>query len=183
MNGMDKGRAARAAWRLAAAIGVAAALGGCFARSGPPLSELATASGPPKGMARIVVVREEQSSVIMRNGGFPIKLDGEPLGEVEVNTYAVVDRPAGAHQISAEIWGSPGVTRLDFQAAPGRTYYFRASLSDKANDVAAVTMISPLGGLIASAASYDDRHGPIDLTPMSEAEARQAIAAARAAGK
>jgi hypothetical protein len=40
-------------------------------------------------------------------------------------------------------------------------------------------MISPIGGLIASAATYDDRQGPIDLTPISESEAKQAIAAAR----
>ncbi len=182
-NDADRARAARPAWQLAAAVAVAAALGGCLTQSGPPLSALATVGGPPKGMARIVVVRGEQASPVMRYGGFPIRLDGEPLGEVEVGTFAYLDRPAGAHQLSAEIWGSPGVTRLDFTAASGRTYYFRASLSDKANDVAAVTMISPIGGLIASAASYDDRHGPIDLTPMSEAEAKQAIAAAQAAGQ
>jgi hypothetical protein len=165
-------------WRLFAVLALAATLTGCATQSGPPLASLATVSGPPKGMARVVVVRGEQSSFVMRAGSFPIKLDGEPLGEVAVETFAYVDRPAGVHQLSAEIWGSPGVTRVDFTAAAGRTYYFRASLSQKANDVAAVGMISPIGGLIVAGASYDDRHGPIDLTPMTDAEARQAIAAA-----
>ncbi len=70
------------------------------------------------------------------------------------------------------------MTRRDFTAIAGRTYYFRASLNEKMNEVAAVTMISPIGGLIAAAATYNDQQGPIDLTPMSEAEAKQAIAAA-----
>jgi hypothetical protein len=44
-------------------------------------------------------------------------------------------------------------------------------------------MISPLGGLIAAAAAYNDRQGRIDLTPISEVEAKQVIAAAKAAGQ
>jgi Protein of unknown function (DUF2846) len=176
---MKTNEGARAPWRPCAAFALAAVLAGCMTtQSGPPLSSLATVGGPPRGMARIVVVRGEQASPVMRYGGFPIKLDDEPLGEVAVGTFAFLDRPPGAHQLSAEIWGSPGVTRRDFTAAAGPTYYFRASLSDKANDVAAVTMISPIGGVIAAAASYDDRQGPIDLTPISEAEAKQSIAAA-----
>jgi hypothetical protein len=165
------------------AFASAAVVAGCATQSGPPLSSLATVGGPPKGMARVVVVRQEQTSFVMRNGGFPVKLDGEPLGDLAVGTFAYLDRPGGSHQLSAEIWGNPGVTRLDFTAASGRTYFFRASLNEKMNDVAAVTMISPIGGVIASAATYNDRQGPIDLTPMSEVEAKQVIAAAKAAGQ
>jgi hypothetical protein len=40
-------------------------------------------------------------------------------------------------------------------------------------------MISPVGALAASAATYDDRQGPINLPPISESEAKQAIAAAQ----
>jgi hypothetical protein len=185
MKTNDGARRMRKTWRLGAALAVAVSLGGCLTASGPSLSTMATATagGPPKGMARIVVLRGEQSSFVMRGGGFPIKLDGEPLGEVAVGTFAYLDRPAGAHQISAEIWGYPGVTRHDFTAIAGRTYYFRASLNEKANDVAAVTMISPIGGMIAASATYNDRQGPIDLTLISEVEAKQAMAAARAAGQ
>jgi hypothetical protein len=45
------------------------------------------------------------------------------------------------------------VTRRDFTAVSGRTYYFRASLNEKVNDLRALSVISPLGGVIASAAT------------------------------
>jgi hypothetical protein len=89
-----------------------------------------------------------------------------------------LDRPGGSHQLSAEICCITGVTRHDFMAVSGRTYYFRASLNEKVND-RAVTMISPVAGAIASTTTYNDRQGPINLTPMSEAEAKQAVAAAQ----
>ena len=86
-----------------------------------------------------------------------------------------MDCPAGSHQLTADLSGWPGTTRHDFTAAPGRTYYFRASLNDKANTLTAASMISPIGGLIAAAATYNDRQGPIDLTAMSESDAKQAM--------
>jgi Protein of unknown function (DUF2846) len=136
--------------------------------------------GPPKGMARIVVVRQEKGyKLMLGDRSFPVKLDGEPLGELATGTFAYLDRPEGSHQLSAEFWDSPGVTRRDFAAVSGRTYYFRASLNEKVNDLRGVSMISPLGGLIASAATYNDHQGPIDLTPISESEAKLAIAAAQ----
>jgi hypothetical protein len=64
-------------------------------------------------------------------------------------------------------------------AASDWTYFFRASLNEKMNGLTSFSMVSPLGGLIAAAATYDDRQGPIDLTPINEAEAKQAIAAAQ----
>jgi hypothetical protein len=161
MNMNEGARRARLSWRLYAAISVAAALGGCLTESGPPLSSLATVSGPPKGMARIVVVRQTQTT----------------------STFAYLDRPGGSHQLSAEIWGNPGVTRRDFTAVAGRTYYFRASPNEKMNDVAVVSMLSPVGGLITAAATYDDHQGPIDLAPIEEVEAKQLIAAAQAEGQ
>ena len=39
-------------------------------------------------------------------------------------------------------------------------------------------MLSPVAGAIASTTTYNDRQGPIDLTPISESEAKQVIAAA-----
>jgi hypothetical protein len=40
-----------------------------------------------------------------------------------------------------------------------------------------VTMISPIAGAVASTTTYNDRQGPIDLTPISEPEAKHAIVA------
>jgi hypothetical protein len=169
-------RRARAPWTLGAALALAVALAGCVTTQGGPPS-LATVDGPPKGMARIVVVRGEQTSLMLRYRDFPIKLDGEPLGDLAVGRFAFLDRPGGSHQLSAEICCISGVTRRDFMAVSGRTYYFRASLNEKVNDIGAVTMVSPIAGAIASTNTYDDRQGPIDLTPIGAAEARQVMAA------
>jgi Protein of unknown function (DUF2846) len=179
MNTNEGGRGARSSWRLYAAFAVAAVLAGCATQSGPPLSSLATVGGPPKGMARVVVLRQEPHSFGPRNRNYPVNLDGEPLGELSAGSFAYLDRPAGRHQLSADLWGWPGVTRLDFTAVPGRTYYFRASLNEKMDDITGFSMISPLGGAIASVATYNDRQGPINLAPISESDARQAIAATR----
>jgi hypothetical protein len=85
--------------------------------------------------------------------------------------------PGGTHQLSAEICCISGVTRRDFMAVSGRTYYFSASVNEKVNDIGAVTMMSPVAGAVASTTTYNDRQGPIDLTPISESEAKHAIAA------
>ncbi len=175
MKTNEGARGARSSWRLCAAIAVAAVVASCVTQSGPPLSSLTTVDGPPKGMARIVVLRGDQTSLMLRYRDFPVKLDGE----LAVGRFAYLDRPGGAHQLSAEICCISGVTRRDFTATPGRTYFFRASLNEKVNDIGATTMISPIAGAIASTTAYNDRQGPIDLTPISEAEAKQAMAAAQ----
>jgi hypothetical protein len=182
MKANEGARGARSSWQLCTAFSLAAVLTGCMTESGPPLASMARLSGPPKGMARIVVVRPEKGyKFAIGDRAFPVKLDGEPLGELATGTFAYLDRPAGAHQLSAEYWDWPGATRHDFTAVSGRTYYFRASLNEKVNDIRAVSIISPVGGLIAAGATYNDRQGPIDLMPISEREAKQAIAAAAAA--
>jgi hypothetical protein len=179
MKANERARRARSTWQLYPAFGLAAVLLGCVTQSGPPPSSLATLGASPKGMARIVVVRPEKGFFgWQRDAAVPVKLDGEPLGELMTGTFAYLDRPAGPHQLSTDLWGWPGVTRHDFTALPGRTYFFRASVNEKFKDVQVVSMISPLGGLVASAATYND-HGPIDLTAISEAQAKQAIAAAQ----
>jgi hypothetical protein len=172
-------RGARSSWRLYAAFALAAALGGCVTtQGGSPLPSLATAGGVPKGMARIVVVRVEPRAFGAQNSNFPVKLDGQSLGELSPGTFVSLDCPAGSHQLSADLSGWPGTTRHDFMAAPGRTYYFRANLNDKANGLTMVSIVSPIGGLVAAAATYNDRQGPIDLTAISESEAKQAIVSA-----
>ena len=178
MKANQGARRARSSWQLYPAFALAALLIGCATQSGPPLSSLATVGGPPKGMARIVVVREK-GFFGWRDTALPVKIDNEPLGEVVTGSFAYLDRPAGPHQLSAELFGWPGTTRQDFTAVPGRTYFFRAKVNEKVNDIGAFSMISPLGGAIASVATFNDGHGPIDLMPITEAEAKQAIAAAQ----
>jgi hypothetical protein len=179
MKANEEVRGAASSRRLSLAFALAAVLIGCATQGGPPLSSLTTLGAPPTGMARIVVVRQEKGYFGIGDRAFPIKLDGEPLGELMTGTVAYLDRPGGSHQLSAEFWDSPGVTRHDFTTVSGRTYFFGASLNEKAKDLQVVSVISPLGGLVASAAAYNDRQGPINLTPISESEAKQVIAAAQ----
>src|SRR5215468_4053547 len=103
MKANQRARRARSSWPLYPAFALAALLIGCVTQSGPPLSSLATVGGPPKGMARVVVVRQEPRSFGPRNRDYPIKLDGEPLGELSAGTFAYLDRPAGSHQLSADL--------------------------------------------------------------------------------
>src|SRR5260221_34858 len=112
-------RRARSPWQLYLAFALAAVLLGCVTQSGPPLSSLATLGGPPRGMARIVAVRREKGYFGI-DYAFPVKLDGEPLGELATGTFAYLDRPAGPHQLSSELWRSPAVTRRDFPGPHSR---------------------------------------------------------------
>src|SRR5712691_4326705 len=119
MKADQRVRSALASWQLYPAFALAAVLLGCVTQSGPPLSSPATLGAAPKGMARVVVVRPEKGYFGIDHA-FPVKLDGEPLGELMTGTFAYLDRPAGPHQLSSELWGSPGVTRHDFTAVSGR---------------------------------------------------------------
>jgi hypothetical protein len=69
----------------------------------------------------------------------------------------------------------PGICR---SCSAERLRHTKRSTAVVARD-GVVSMISPVGGLVAAATTYDDGHGPIDLTSITEAEAKQAIAAAQ----
>jgi hypothetical protein len=159
-----------------------AALMGCASSSGPPplaMTSLASGVGaPPAGQSRIVVIRPENGFMGWGDRGLPIALDGQPMGELLTGNYLSADRPAGPHQLSAELWDMPGVSRHDFTTAPGRTYYFAVKPKQKVNDVAAAALMVGMVGYAVAATVTNDGTGPIDLIPLSEADARRAIAAA-----
>jgi hypothetical protein len=90
MKANQRARRARSSWQFYPAFALAALLIGCATQSGPPLSSLATVGGPPKGMARIVVVRPEKGYFGIDHA-FPVKLDGESLGELMTGTFAYLD--------------------------------------------------------------------------------------------
>jgi hypothetical protein len=165
---------------LLAAIIVAGLLVGCATTpSGPPIASLATIGAPPAGKARIVVMRPENGFAGWGDRALPIKIDGEPMGELITGAYATVDRPPGRHQISGEFWDHPGVSRADFNAASGRTYYFAVQVKQKVNDVQMAGVVAGLAGYALAAAVTNDDTGPFELTPMSEAEAKRMIAQLR----
>jgi hypothetical protein len=146
---------------------------------GPPIASLATTGTPPAGKARIVVMRPEKGLAGWSDRALPVRIDGEPLGELLTGTYASVDRPPGRHQITAELQDHAGVSRYDFNAASGRVYYFSAGYKQKVNDIYAAAVFGGLAGYALATAATNDGTGPIDLIPMSEAEAKRAIATVR----
>ena len=156
--------------RLFAAIIAAAPLAGCVtAASGPTVASLASISAPPAGKARIVVMRPDDG---FTGCAVPVKVDGQPIGELLTGAYASVDRPAGRHHVATEFWD---VSRRDFNATAGRTYYFAVKVKRK--HMAAV--FTDLASYATLAATTNDNTGPFELIPMSEAEAKQVIAQAR----
>lgn len=167
--------------RIAAVLIATAALMGCATTQsgGPPIASLATTGTPPAGKARIVVMRPEKGLAGWSDRALPVRIDGEPLGELLTGTYASVDRPPGRHQITAELQDHAGVSRYDFNAASGRVYYFSAGYKQKVNDIYAAAVFGGLAGYALATAATNDGTGPIDLIPMSEAEAKRAIATVR----
>jgi hypothetical protein len=67
--------------------------------------------GLKNGQGRIVVLRETQFVGSM-DGGHPVSLDGQPIGDLRTGTFLVRDVPAGRHELSVSRWSFPGVTKL-----------------------------------------------------------------------
>jgi hypothetical protein len=166
--------------RVVAVLIATAALTGCATtQSGPPIASLATIGPPPAGKGRIVVMRPENGFVGWGDRALPLKIDGEPIGELLTGAYASVDRPPGRHQISAEFWDHPGVSRVDVNTASGRTYYFAIKVKQKVNDIQMMAALGGLAGYAIAAAATDDGTGPFELISMSDADAKRMIAAMR----
>jgi len=167
--------------RIAAVLIATAALMGCATTqsSGPPIASLASIGSPPAGKARIVVMRPENGFAGWGDRALPLKIDGDPMGELLTGAYVSVDRPPGRHQISGEFWDIPGVSRVDVNAGSGRTYYFAIKVKQKVNDVRMVAALGGLAGYAIAAAATDDGTGPFELIPMSDAEAKRMIATVR----
>jgi len=158
--------------RLAVLISIIGSLAGCA--SAPIQAPVATMAPPSGGNARVVVIRQENGFVGFGDRSFRIQLDGESMGEVMTGAIVSADRPAGPHHLTADLWDFPGVTRREFTAQAGRTYYFRAQFDEEPKDVDVLKRISPLGGLIVASATYCGDRGK--LIPLSDAEARDVMA-------
>lgn len=154
---------------------------GCATQSGSNLALLSAMSPPTAGTGRIVVIRTEKGFVGFGDQAFSVALDGHGMGELMTGGFVTADRPPGRHQLSAEYWDIPGATRVDVAVAAGRTYYFRAALNSGVHGVYAVATLSGAAGLAARGVAFGGDHGAVDLTPVSEAEAKSALAAAEKA--
>jgi hypothetical protein len=156
---------------------VAVILTGCVTGSGTDYASLSQKIGAPKaGQSRIVVFREKAFRGSL-DGGYDIKLDGEPMKPLRTGTYFYVDRPAGKHLMTCDVIMFPGTTRFDFVVQPGRTYYYVVRPSDRADKLMGAQIGAGLVGYaIGTAATSDSVNpGPIDLFPVEEASARTAM--------
>jgi hypothetical protein len=165
--------------RQIAFVCVAMMVAGCAGQAGTPIASLQATSGPRAGMARVVVMRSEKGFYGWGDQGLPVSVDEQSIGEMTTGNYVSSDIAPGRHQVSLNLWDQPGVSRYELNAAPGRTYFLMAKVKEKVNQVhMAGTVFGPVGYGLAAAAS-DDGTGPIEITPLSEAEGRRVIAASR----
>jgi hypothetical protein len=162
-------------WRLLLTSLVA----GCAGQSGPALDSLTTMAAPASGTARIVVMRTEKGFFGIGDRSFGIKLDGESMGDLMTGTFVWADRPAGRHQVTADLWDIQGVTRYEVNAVAGRTYYLVAKLNEGVNNAYGAQLLGGLAGkyIVAGASGLGGDRGAIDLTPASEADAKRMVAA------
>jgi hypothetical protein len=159
---------------------------GCAApaRTGATLDALTKNIGAPKaGYARVFVLRDKAFAGII-DPGWRIQLDGQTMGDLKTGTFVYLDRPAGRHQLSFFRGGDLAhVSRLDFDVAGGRSYYFRIELNEKGKMVevgSSMAGVLPLLITSAAAAAVDDR-GLFDFIPLDNATAVQAMAELRLA--
>ena len=162
--------------RSAVMIALMLVIVGCASPSGPSMASLANGAGtPPSGQSRIIVIRTER--VFMAGDrALPVVLDGQAIGELMTGSYVSADRPAGQHELSIDLWDMPGVSRHAFTTAPGRTYYFDARVKERVNGVTAAAVMIGLAGYAVAAVATNDGKGQVDIVPLTEADARRAVA-------
>jgi hypothetical protein len=139
-------------------------------RDGTDFAALTQKIGPPKaGQARVVVFREKGYGGLV-DGGWDVKLDGEP--------YVYADRPIGRHELSSTMALFPGETHHEITVAAGRTYYFLVRPSDRAKTLGAMSAAGGMSGLIVGAVitSGNNNQGPLDFFPLPETDARTMMA-------
>jgi hypothetical protein len=167
MNVKSSGGAAWLRGRVVLSVFVAAMVTGCVTASGPTYLSVAH-KGLEPGRARVVAYSDESA-------GGEIKIDGLSFGTIANRSFIFRDVPAGLHQITGEQAGYPGVTRRELSAAPGHTYYFAIRMSQRAKTLSTAVTFAGLAGYAVAAAATSDDGGPVDIIPVDEATARQAI--------
>ena len=176
----DKGwaRVAAPARRAFVVCVVAAMLAGCATSAGIPIASLQPAAGPGHGMARVIVMRREKGFYGWGDRGLPVKVDGQAIGEITTGNSVSSEITPGPHEVTMDLWDQLGTSSYKFNAAPGRTYFVMARVKEKVNEVNMSTAVFGLVGHGVAALATNDGTGPIELTPLSEAEGRRVIAGA-----
>jgi Protein of unknown function (DUF2846) len=143
-------------FRRGVALSLAAVLLGCAGeRIGADYAGLVQNVGPPKpGQSRIVLLTEKSKGLGLDAVVCDVKLDDGPTSRLKPRTYVYVDRPAGQHKLVVTEALFPGDTKRDITTQSGRTYFFLAKASARANTVTGMALAGGLAGvLVASAAT------------------------------
>jgi hypothetical protein len=171
-------------WRAIAVAVIACGVSGCVTeRDGLDFAGLSQKVGPPKpGQARIVVFREQGFGGIS-DTGWDVKLDGQTLSGLKTGTFVYLDRPVGHHDLASTATLFPGETHKDITVTAGRTYFFLAKPSDRAEKLNAMAAAGGLTGLVIGSAltSGESNPGPLEFFPLEETAARTMIADLRLA--
>jgi hypothetical protein len=165
------------------AVVAAALLFGCAGtREGLDFAAVSQINAAPKnGQGRIVVLRETQVTGSM-DGGYPVSLDGQPMGDLKTGTFLVRDIPAGRHELLVSLWSFPGETKQEVSIAPGRTYFYTANMSERGKAMMVGSMAGLAGlAVTAVATSGNNNTGPVDFVLLDEAAGRQMISQLRLA--
>jgi Protein of unknown function (DUF2846) len=160
------------------ALAVALLLSGCVTeRAGLDFAAMSRGVGAPKTGRALIVVFREKGYAGLADEGWEVKLDGELLRGLKTGTYVYADRPAGRHQLTSTAPLFPGETQLDITVAAGRTYFFLAKPSDRAQKLYAMSLAGGLTGLVVGAAmtSGASNPGPLDFFPLEESAVRAAL--------
>lgn len=131
-------------------------LSACSA-SGPQYSSMANTIQPEPNVSKFIIYRP--SHFYASGTDYKIAVDnGEPCA-LSNGSFYITTAPAGKKVITADNWGLPGTSRLEFDSKPNQVYYVSVALSDSA------TKGSFLGGAIgvAIAESNNKQAGPFDL--------------------
>src|SRR5262245_54532310 len=137
---------------------------------------------PPAGKARIVVFRPDSFGGSIGRS-WPVKLDGQALGDVKAGSFVYADRAPGRHMLSLVMDDLPGVSRHSVSVAAGSTHYFRVKLKDKSEKtLSACAPGGILGWAVASgAAGKTEPDGVFEFVVISDG--KKAISDLRNASK
>lgn len=89
-------------------------------------------SNPSQGRALVVVIQKQntESAYWLLAQTTRIGLDGKWSGADHGNSWFAFEVAPGAHQLCANLQGKEDAATLAFTAAPGKTYFFQAHLTD-----------------------------------------------------
>jgi Protein of unknown function (DUF2846) len=170
-------------FRYVGMVVAAALLFGCTGtREGLDFAAVSQMNGAPKkGQGRLVLVRETQVTGSM-DGGYPVSLDGQPIGDLKTGTFLVRDIPAGRHELTVSVWSFPGVTKQEISVTSGRTYFYTANMSERGKAMMVGSMAGIAGiAVTAVATSANDNAGPVDFVLLDEGAGRQMVSQLRLA--